>query len=147
MVVLGIGHALGATQAGKTKSGEDSNSWKKTADSFMNDLVASRIDESLDLMEPEFIKTVGSRSKAKSAIERLFDYCGRPLNSQFQHEERGFKVYLDGRRKEMHKFFYDAATNQYAKGVCFFGIEVVSSDTGDGYKVTAFGPLKRQGGQ
>ncbi|MBZ5608115.1 MAG: hypothetical protein LAP38_07655 [Acidobacteriia bacterium] len=147
ILMLGVIHALAAAQVDKAKSSGSSNGWKKTAESFMNDLVTNHIDDALDLMEPDFIKAVGSRSKAKSALERLFDYCGRPLDSQFQHEERGFKVYLDGRRKEMHKFFYDATTNQYPKGVCFFAIDVVSNGTGGEYKVTTVGPLKRAGGR
>jgi len=113
----------------------------------MDDLVARRLDDAVDLMEVGFVKAIGGRSSAKSAIEHLFEYCGRPLDSQFQHEERGFKVYPDGKRKEMHKFFYDAATNQFAKGVCVFAVDIVPGDTGTGYKVTTFGPLKRMGGR
>jgi len=148
LFITSVVHALPAAQIDKSKSSEDSNGWKKTADSFMDNLAANRIDAAVDLMEPAFLKALGSRDSAKSALVHLFDYCGRPLDSQFQHEERGYKQYPDGRRKEMRKFFYDASTDQYAKGVCFFAIEIVPGDTGSGgYRVTTFGPLRRLGGR
>jgi len=88
----------------------------------------------------------GGKQMAKEAIEGLFAYCGRPLDSEFKHEEHGFKQYLSGRRKEMRKFYYASATNQYSKGVCFFAVEVVPA-AGSGHRVTTFGPLKLQSGQ
>ena len=124
----------------------DAADWRKVADLFMADLVANRIDKAVERFEPEFIDTVGGKQKAKTAVEQLFAYCGRPLDSEFKHEEQGFKQYVSGRRKEMRKFYYAAATNQYAKGVCFFAVEVVAADR-TGYSVTTFGPLKLQSGQ
>jgi hypothetical protein len=124
----------------------DSADWKKAADLFMADLVANRVDKAVERFEPEFISTVGGKQKAKAAVEQLFTYCGRPLDSVFKHEEQGSKQYLTGSRKEMRKFYYAAATNQFAKGVCFFAVEVVPAD-GTGYSVTTFGPLKLQSGQ
>ena len=41
LAVLGVSDALPGAQADKTKSVEDSNGWRKTADSFMSDLVAN----------------------------------------------------------------------------------------------------------
>ncbi len=128
------------------QKGHGSADWRKVADLFMADLVANRIDKAVERFEPEFVNTVGGKQKAKTGVEQLFAYCGRPLDSEFKHEEQGFKQYLNGRRKEMRKFYYAAATNQYAKGVCFFAVEVVPAD-GAGYSVTTFGPLKLQSGQ
>jgi hypothetical protein len=132
-------------QQGQKKSANDSIEWKAVADRFMSELVGNRIDKALDLMEPEFTDAAGGEQKAKEAIEGLFAYCGRPLDSEFKHEEHGFKQYLSGRRKEMRKFYYASATNQYSKGVCFFAVEVVPAD--GSHRVTTFGPLKLQGGQ
>jgi hypothetical protein len=128
------------------QSKPDAADWRKVADLFMADLVAKRIDKAVERFEPEFVDAIGGKQKAKSAVEQLFGYCGRPLNSEFKHEEQGFKQYLGGRRKEMRKFYYAAATNQHAKGVCFFAVDVVPADAG-GYAVTTFGPLKLQTGQ
>lgn len=98
-----LGIAYG--QQGQKQSASDSTGWKTLADQFMSELVGNRIDKALDLMEPEFIDTAGGKQKAKEAIEGLFAYCGRPLDSEFRHEERGFKQYLSGPRKEMRKFW------------------------------------------
>jgi len=133
-------------QQGQKKSAPDPDEWKIVADRFMSELVGNRIDKALGLMEPGFIDTAGGKQKAKQAIEGLFAYCGRPLDSEFKHEEHGFKQYLSGPRKEMRKFYYASATNQYSEGVCFFAVEVVPAD-GGGYRVTTFGPLKLQSGQ
>jgi hypothetical protein len=79
-------------------------------------------------------------------IRKLFDYCGRPLDSEFKHDEIGFKVYANGNQKPMRKFYYAATTTQYPKkGECFFAVEVVPADAG--FKVTTFGPLRLQSGQ
>jgi len=128
------------------KSAADSIEWKIVADRFMSELVGNRTEKALDLMEPEFMNAAGGKQKAKESLEGLFAYCGRPLNSEFKHEEHGFKQYLSGPRKETRKFYYASATNQYPKGVCFFAVDVVPVD-GGGYRVTTFGPLKLQSGQ
>jgi hypothetical protein len=143
VIICGVLSGLVSAQQQKKT---DSADWKKVADQFMADLVANRIDKAVERFEPEFVNAVGGKQKAKAAVEQLFAYCGRPLDSEFKHEELGFKLYLSGRRKEMRKFYYAGATNQYAKGVCFFAVEVVPAD-GGGYSVTTFGPLKLQSGQ
>lgn len=144
-LVLICGVLVGEVFAQQQKK-SDSGGWRKMADLFMADLVANRVDKAVERFEHEFVDGVGGRQKAKTAVEQLFAYCGRPLDSEFKHEEQGFKQYLSGRRKEMRKFYYAAATNQYAKGVCFFAVDVVPADSG-GYSVATFGPLKLQSGQ
>ncbi len=118
---------------------------QRASDAFMSDLVADRVDDALNKMEPEFVQTTG-RAQAEAGIRKLFDYCGRPLDKEMRHDEVGFKVYLDGRRKPMRKFFYAATTTQHPKGVCFFSVEVVPGDQSE-MKVTSFGPLKLISGQ
>ena len=117
---------------------------RKVSDSFMADLVANKVNDAVSLMEPEFVQTVGS-GQAEAALRKLFDYCGRPLDSEFKHDETGFKIYLDGRKNPMRKFYYAATTDQNVKGVCFFSISVVPNQTG--LKVTEYGPLKLQLGE
>jgi hypothetical protein len=146
LVTVAILECAAIAQDRNAANSDSSANWKAVADSFMADLVADRTEGALRKMEPEFIKGVGGEKKAKAAVEQLYTYCGRPLDSEFKHEERGFKQYLTGRRKEMRKFYYASTTNQYKKGVCFFAVEVVPGD-GGGYAVTTFGPLKLQSGQ
>ncbi len=130
----------------KPNASTERASAKAVADSYMSDLVANQIGKALDRMDPGFVASTGSRTDAEKAIVKLFDYCGRPLDSEFKHDETGFKLYANGRKKPMRKFYYAATTDQHPKGVCFFAVEVVQGDKG-GFQVTTFGPLKVVSGQ
>jgi hypothetical protein len=138
---IGISAALAFAGCGLIPWGSsiDRGAARKVSDSFMGDLVLNHVDDALNKMEPEVVQKAG-RAQAEAAIRNLFDYCGRPLDSEFKHDEVGFKIYLDGRKKPMRKFYYAATTTQYPKGQCFFAIEVVPDD--GNFKVTTFGPLK-----
>jgi hypothetical protein len=112
---------------------------QKLSDSFMSDLIAHRTDAALDRMEPEFVKMV-NRPDFAPQLEKLFQYCGWPLDSELKQVQSGVKIYADGHTNPMRKFFYASATNQYPSGGCYFSVEVVPS--GNSFKVTTFGPLK-----
>jgi hypothetical protein len=111
----------------------------KLSDAFMSDLIAHRTDAALDKMEPEFQRMV-NRSEFAPQLEKLFQYCGWPLDSELRDVGIGTKVYADGHSNPIRKFTYAAATNQYPRGQCYFSVDVAPS--GDTYKVTTFGPLK-----
>jgi hypothetical protein len=116
---------------------------KKVSDSFMAYLVADRVNDAVGEMDPEMFQW-GRREEVEAKMRTLFDYCGRPLDSEFKHDEVGFKMYVSGHEKPMRKFYYAAKTTQYPKGVCFFSVEVVPVDNGFG--ITTFGPLRLQSG-
>lgn len=118
---------------------------QKVADSFMADLVGNRVNEAIEKMEPELVRQAGGPAKTEAAISNLFNYCGKPLDYQLKHDEVGFKIYLDGQKKPMRKFYYAAATTQHPKGVCFFSVAVVP-DQGN-LRVAEFGPLTLKSGQ
>jgi len=118
---------------------------KRVSDSYMYDLIADRVDFALDKMEPEFLQAAGGKAKAEAGLRELFNYCGRPLESELRHEETGFFIYANGRRAPMRAFFYSGKTTQQPKGVCFFAVRVVPGQ--DGMKVVGFGPLKLLTGQ
>jgi len=128
----------------KSGSSIDRIAAQKVSDSFMAYLVADRVNDAVDEMEPEMFQEA-RREQVEAQIRKLFDYCGRPLNSELKHDEIGFKVYLSGHKKPMRKFYYAASTTQYQKGVCFFAVEVVPVQNGLG--VTTFGPLKLLSGE
>jgi len=117
---------------------------QKLSDSYMSDLVADRVDLALDKMAPQFLQAAGGKTKAESGIRELFNYCGRPLESELRHEETGFIAGADG-RLPMRAFVYAGKTTQHPKGVCFFAVRVVLG--GDGMKVASFGPLKLLSGE
>src|SRR5258708_23162278 len=118
---------------------------QKVSDSYMSDLVADRVDLALDKMEPKFLQAAGGKTKAEAALRDLFNYCGRPLESELRHEETGFFLNADGRRVPMLGFYYSGRTTQHPKGVCFFAVKVVPGQ--NGMKVVSFGPLKLVTGQ
>jgi len=117
----------------------DSVAARKLNDSFMSDLIAHRADAALDKMEPEFIKMI-NRSDFAPQLEKLFQYCGWPLDSELKDMQSGTKIYGDGHRSPIRKFVYAAATSQSPKGQCYFSVDIAPS--GDTLKVTSFGPLK-----
>jgi len=118
---------------------------QELSDSYMSNLVADRVDLALDQMEPQFLQQVGGKMKAESGIRELFNYCGRPLESELRHEETGFFVGYDGRKLPMRGFFYAGKTTQNPKGVCFFAVRIVPGE--NGMRVVNFGPLKLQSGK
>ena len=119
---------------------------QKVSDSYMSDLVADRVDLALDEMEPQFLQAAGGKAKAEAGLRSLFDYCGRPLESELRHEETGFFLYADGRKAPMRGFYYSGKTTQHPKGVCFFAVKVVPGHEKE-IRVVSFGPLKLLTGQ
>lgn len=105
----------------------------------MSDLIAHRTSAAYDKMEPEFTKLVAP-SEFEPQVEKLFQYCGWPQDSELKDIQNGYKIYADGHRNPTRKFIYAATTNQFAKGQCYFSVEVAPSI--DGVRVTSFGPLK-----
>src|SRR5260370_29612309 len=130
---------LGGCGHGASVSSIDPTAAQRLSDSFMADLVAHRTDAAFDKMEPEFTKMV-NRSEFAHQLEKLLQYCGWPLSSELKQAGTGTKVYLDGHSNPLRKFTYAVPTSEYPKGGCYFSIDVVPS--GNGLKVTTFGPLK-----
>lgn len=126
-------------------SSMDRTAAQKLSDSYMSDLVADRVDLALDKMEPQFLQSAGGKTKAEAAVRELFNYCGRPLESELRHEETGFFAAADGRRLAMRAFFYSGKTTLHPKGFCFFAVRVVPGD--HEMKVAGFGPLKLMSGK
>lgn len=109
---------------------------KVLSDAFMADLIANHLDGALSKMDPAFVQMAGGREKAIGLMEKIFDYCGRPLNSAYQRDEAGFYAFTDGRKKPMRKFYYATPTTQRPEGGCYFSVMVVPGDHG-GYTVVA----------
>src|SRR5215469_6799276 len=131
--------ALTACKSGRSI---DRTAAKQVSDAFMNYLASDRVSEAVGEMEGV---QASDRAQFEVEVRKLFDYCGRPLDSEFKHDEIGFKLYASGQQKPMRKFYYAADTTRYRKGVCFFGVEVVPDQ--NELKVTTFGPLMLQSGQ
>jgi hypothetical protein len=131
---------LGGCHGQPTASSLDRTQAKVVSDSYMADLVADRVDLAVDRMEAQFIQSAGGNAKAGAQLRELFNYCGRPLESELSHEETGIFFYGDGRRAPMRAFYYSGKTTQQPKGICLFAVKVVPGE--NGIKVVSFGPLK-----
>jgi hypothetical protein len=126
-------------------SSMDHEEAEKLSDSYMSHLVADRVDLALDQMEPEFLLMAGGKTKAEAGLRELFNYCGRPLESELRHEDTGFYVYADGRKAPVRGFYYSGRTTQQPKGVCFFTVRIVPGK--NGMNVVSFGSQKLLTGQ
>ena len=73
----------------------------------MSDLIAHRADAAFDKMEPEFKKLV-KRSDFAPQLDKLFQYCGAPQDSELKDIQVGYKVYADGHTGPTRKFVYAA---------------------------------------
>jgi hypothetical protein len=140
LCILSCALALTACKSGRSI---DRAAAKKVSDAFMSNLASDRVSDAVGEMELGFRHSVGSE-QFETQIRKLFDYCGRPLDSEFKHDEIGFRVEAGG-QKPMRKFYYAANTTQHKKGVCFFAVEVVPERSD--LKVASFGPLKLLSGQ
>jgi len=108
----------------------------------MTYLASDRVSDAVGEMEGF---EPSQRYQAEAQVRKLFDYCGRPLDSEFKHDEIGVRVYATRGEKPMRKFYYAANTTRYRKGVCFFGVEIVPDQ--NRMRVASFGPLMLQSGQ
>ena len=105
-------------------------------------LASDRVSDAVGKMEGV---QPADRAQIEAQIRKLFDYCGRPLDSEFKHDEIGFRVYATRGQKPMRKFYYAADTTRYRKGMCFFAVEIVPDQ--NEMRVASFGPLMLQSGQ
>jgi hypothetical protein len=65
---------------------------RKVSDSYTSDLVADHVGQALDKMELQAVQAAGGKAKAEAALRGLFDYCGRPLESELRHDDTGFSL-------------------------------------------------------
>src|ERR1700751_1379858 len=70
----------------------DRSAAKSVSDVFMSYLASNRVNDAVGEMEQGFLPG-GTRERAEVEIRKLFDYCGRPLDSEFKHDEVGFRIY------------------------------------------------------
>jgi hypothetical protein len=66
-------------------------------------------------------------TNAEAGVRELFNYCGRPLESELRHEETGFFLYADGRRAAPVLLLRQ--DHAKSKGRLLFCCEVVPGDS------------------
>jgi hypothetical protein len=110
------------------------------SDSFVSDLDQNRMDEALKKVDPELIRLAGSY-KVMAALKQARDVCDGPLTSQFQFDEIGFYVTLDGRQMPTRTFHYGAG-NDKQPHYCAVTVKVFPG-SGDGYTVGTLNAKRR----
>lgn len=112
---------------------------EKLSEAFMTDLVADRVDDALGLMAAPF-SDAARRAKSQETMQKVLQYCGRPLEFALRHDEVG--RFSAGLLKSlpMREFYYAGKTTDNPKGACYYVVRVVQQP--DGMKVVNFGPLK-----
>ncbi len=102
----------------------DEKAARQVADGVVADVIAQRHKALLERMEGVFQKE-HSEGLVPSALDPIFAYGGRPLEAEFKAVDQGQKLYLDGRRKPLLKFWYAVRTTKSEKGKYFMFVEVV----------------------
>lgn len=89
----------------------------------MPDLIAHRTEAAFNKMEPK-CKRMVTLSDFAPRMDQMFQYCGAPQDSELKDVQAGYKMYADGHKNPIRKFIYAANTNQFAKGQCYFSVEI-----------------------
>jgi len=74
-------------------------------------------------------------------LKQLRDVCDYALTNQFQFDEVGFHVFLDGRKKPTRTFYYGTPTAEKA-GDCQVSVTVFPGSQG-GYTIGAVNAKRR----
>lgn len=61
-----------------------------------------------------------NRSGFAPQLEKLFQSCGWPQDSELKDVATGSKVYADGHTNPIRKFVYAANTNHFCEGTLLF---------------------------
>ena len=102
----------------------DPKAARLVADGVVGDVIAQRHEALFERMERAF-KASTSRSALPSVLKPILAYGGRPLEADFKAVDEGTKLYLDGTRKPLLKFWYAVKTTKSEKGTYFMFVEVV----------------------
>jgi len=62
----------------------------------------------------------------KPTLDKIYaTYGGKPLEPEFKMDEIGYKLYSEGVKKPLRKFWYAIRTTEHKKGTHFLFVEVV----------------------
>ena len=107
----------------------DRQSARGFSDALVEAIVADRRSDLHLRMEKAFRDAV-SENQASRMLEQLYSTYGIPLEAEFKMDEAGFRMYANGERKPMRKFWYAIRTSRYERGSHFLFVEVVPDENG-----------------
>ncbi|MFL6334504.1 MAG: hypothetical protein ACJ754_14410 [Pyrinomonadaceae bacterium] len=113
----------------------DQKKARELSDSLAKAVIEDRTKDLYPKMEQAFRDAVPENGM-KPLLEQMYAAYGKPLEVEYKKDEEGFKVYGDGTRKSMRKFWYAVRTSKAKKGTYFLLTEIVPE--GDSLACTAF---------
>jgi hypothetical protein len=122
----------GAPESGPTQSAPqavmsavvEASKARELADSFVQSVLRDRYAAVRASMERAFRDAV-PEAGMRSALDRMYQVYGKPLEAEYKMQEEGYRLYPDGTRKPMQKVWYAIRTAEHAKGKYFLFVEVV----------------------
>lgn len=75
-------------------------------------------------MEQAFRDAVPEKDM-KPLAEKVYSIYGKPLDAEFKNGEIGYRMYENGVRKPMRKFWYAVRTSEHEKGTAFLFTEII----------------------
>jgi hypothetical protein len=97
---------------------------REVADSLVRSVIADKYAAVYAWMEQAFRDAI-SEKEFRPALERLYEPYGKPLDAEYKMQEEGYRLYENGMRKPLRKFWYAVRTTEQPKGKCFLFVEVV----------------------
>lgn len=113
----------------------DQKKARELSDSVTTALIEDRNKDLYLKMEKAF-RDAASEKDMKPMLEQIYSVYGKPLEVEYKKDEAGFKIYGDGTRKPMRKFWYAVRTSKAEKGTYFLFTEIVPD--GDSLACSSF---------
>ena len=126
---------LFATGCAHDKAAIDAKQAREVSDKVAQAIIHDRTRDLYQLLENAF-RDAASEQDIKPMLAQMYSVYGTPLEVEFKNDEVGFKVYADGARKSMRKFWYALRTSTQPKGTYFFFTEIVPD--GDSLRCSSF---------
>ena len=126
---------LSANGCAQDNASIDAKQAREVSEKVAQAIIHDRTKDLYQLLEKAF-RDAASEQDIKPMLAQMYSVYGTPLEVEFKNDEVGFKVYADGARKPMQKFWYALRTSTQPKGTYFFFTEIVRD--GDSLRCSSF---------
>jgi hypothetical protein len=113
-----------ANQAAVDGSAIDPKKAREFSDGVVQAILEDRNGDLRQKMEQSF-RDVVSEKEMKPIVEKVYSWYGKPLEAKFKNEEIGYRMYDNGERKPLRKYWYAVRTTNHEKGTAFLFTEIV----------------------
>ncbi len=116
--------SVSPNQSAADGSSIDPRKARELSDSVVKDIIADRYDRLRQKMEQAFRDGVPEKDM-KPLAEKVYSIYGKPLEAEFKNEEIGYRIYENGERTPMRKYWYAVRTSKHDKGTAFLFTEII----------------------